>query len=147
MAAFRSGAARILVATDVAARGLDVQHVTAVINTSLGMSLENYVHRVGRCGRAGATGVATTFVVDGDQALVPPLVALLERSRQSVPPEMRDLARKVDADVARAAAGTARGQGCADNEEEDERAQMQISNREKQMARQNAKKMKEIKGR
>ena len=71
LAAFRSGATRILVATDVAARGLDVAHVTAVVNTSLGISVENYVHRVGRCGRAGATGVATTFVVDGDEANVP----------------------------------------------------------------------------
>ena len=147
MAAFRSGEARILVATDVAARGLDVRHVTAVINTSLGMSLENYVHRVGRCGRAGATGTATTFLVDGDEALVPSLVALLERSRQAVPPEMRDLVRKLEADAARNAKTEARAQnmGDDDDEEEDERTQMQIANREKQLARQKAKKSKEMK--
>ena len=50
----RAGRARkVVVATDVAARGLDVRHVSAVINTSLGISLENYVHRGGRCGRTG----------------------------------------------------------------------------------------------
>ena len=150
MAAFRSGAARVLVATDVAARGLDVRHVAAVINTSLGMSLENYVHRVGRCGRAGATGVATTFVVDGDEALVPPLVTLLERSRQSVPLAVRDLARKVEADVARMAAAAEAGTAAADEDDEDdeaaERTRMQIANREKQLAKHRARKNKETKG-
>ena len=145
MAAFRSGVARILVATDVAARGLDVRHVTAVINTSLGISLENYVHRVGRCGRAGAVGVATTFIVDGDEALAPPLVALLERSRQSVPPEMRELAQRVVSDV-RTAAGAVRAE-CDDEGEEMERLRLQVANREKQLARQRAKKSKEGKGR
>ena len=148
MAAFRTGAARVLVATDVAARGLDVRHVSAVINTSLGVSLENYVHRVGRCGRAGATGVATTFLVDGDEALTPPLVALLERSRQRVPPEVAELARKAEAEAARVASGPSRRAGLdGEDEEEDERTQAQTANREKQMARHRAHKSKELKGR
>ena len=66
---FRDGRVHVLVATDVAARGLDVSGITHVVNFSLGMSVDTYVHRVGRCGRAGRTGVAHTFVVDGDDHL------------------------------------------------------------------------------
>ena len=156
MAAFRSGEVRILVATDVAARGLDVRHVTAVINTSLGMSIENYVHRCGRCGRAGATGIATTFVMDGDDALVPPLVELLDRSRQTVPPELRSLVATLETHATRMASDAAKrsaggGNAQADDEEgggaEDERKQMQIANRAKQLAKQQAKRTKERKAR
>ena len=99
---------------------------------------------MGRCGRAGATGVATTFVVDGDEALVPPLAALLERSRQNVPPEMHELARKVVADAARAASRGAEAAGVSDEDEDEEkeRLRMRIANREKQLAKQREKKIK-----
>lgn len=59
---FRNGKRRILVATDVAARGLDVPHVKVVINWELPENPEDYVHRIGRTGRAGATGVACSFI-------------------------------------------------------------------------------------
>ncbi len=59
---FREGKLRVLVATDVAARGIDVQDVTHVINYSCPEDEKTYVHRIGRTGRAGATGVAVTFV-------------------------------------------------------------------------------------
>ncbi len=62
MARFREGKVRVLVATDVAARGIDVQDVTHVINYSCPEDENTYVHRIGRTGRAGATGVAITFV-------------------------------------------------------------------------------------
>ena len=62
MAKFRDGKVRVLVATDVAARGIDVSDVTHVINYSCPEDENTYVHRIGRTGRAGATGVAITFV-------------------------------------------------------------------------------------
>lgn len=62
MKRFREGDYRALIATDVAARGIDVSHVTHVINYALPRSLERYTHRIGRTGRAGAKGEAITFV-------------------------------------------------------------------------------------
>jgi len=62
MAAFRAGKKEILIATDVAARGIDVDDVTHVINHTVPDDPDNYLHRVGRTGRAGKTGIAVTFV-------------------------------------------------------------------------------------
>ncbi len=59
---FRTGKIRALIATDVAARGLDISHVTRVLNYSVPRTLETYLHRIGRTGRAGAKGTALTFV-------------------------------------------------------------------------------------
>ncbi len=65
--AFRNGKYRILVATDVAARGLDVPHIEHVINFDLPMQAEDYIHRIGRTGRAGAEGQALSFISPDDQ--------------------------------------------------------------------------------
>jgi ATP-dependent RNA helicase DeaD len=62
MGSFRKGRVHILVATDVAARGIDVRNIKAVVNYDLPESAENYKHRIGRTGRAGSTGLAFTFV-------------------------------------------------------------------------------------
>jgi ATP-dependent RNA helicase DeaD len=59
---FRTGKIRALIATDVAARGLDISHVTRVLNYAVPRTLETYLHRIGRTGRAGAKGTALTFV-------------------------------------------------------------------------------------
>lgn len=59
---FKNGRAKILVATDVAARGLDIKNVTHVINYDIPMNYEDYIHRVGRTGRANKMGIALTFV-------------------------------------------------------------------------------------
>ncbi|MGL4555153.1 MAG: DEAD/DEAH box helicase [Gemmataceae bacterium] len=67
MRLFRAGTASVLVATDVAARGLDIDHLTHVINYDLPDDPESYVHRVGRVGRAGREGVALTIAVPGQQ--------------------------------------------------------------------------------
>jgi superfamily II DNA/RNA helicase len=62
MSAFRTGEVKVLVATDVASRGLDVAHVTHVINFSVPQDIQDYTHRIGRTGRAGRAGTAITFV-------------------------------------------------------------------------------------
>jgi len=67
MSAFRTGEVKALVATDVASRGLDVQHVTHVINFSVPREVEDYTHRIGRTGRAGRTGTAITFITPADR--------------------------------------------------------------------------------
>ncbi|MEQ1778292.1 MAG: DEAD/DEAH box helicase, partial [Nitrosomonas sp.] len=64
----RSGGLRVLVATDVAARGIDIADITHVINFDLPKFAEDYVHRIGRTGRAGATGVAVSFASNRDSA-------------------------------------------------------------------------------
>jgi superfamily II DNA/RNA helicase len=64
----RSGNVRVLVATDVAARGIDVQTITHVINYDLPKVAEDYVHRIGRTGRAGATGIAISFAAPDDRS-------------------------------------------------------------------------------
>ena len=60
--AFKDNQSQILVATDVAARGLDIPNVTHVINFDIPANYEDYVHRIGRTGRADQTGIALTFV-------------------------------------------------------------------------------------
>jgi superfamily II DNA/RNA helicase len=64
---FRSGSSRVLVTTDLVARGIDIQHVNIVINFDISDNKENYVHRIGRCGRYGKKGVAINFVSTDDQ--------------------------------------------------------------------------------
>jgi ATP-dependent RNA helicase DeaD len=66
MTAFRSGDLRVLIATNVAARGLDIPEVTHVVNFDLPQNTEEYVHRIGRTGRAGRAGTAMTFVGEWD---------------------------------------------------------------------------------
>ena len=68
IASFRNKKYRILVATDVAARGLDIPHIEHVINYDLPQCAEDYVHRIGRTARAGATGSALSFITPGDRA-------------------------------------------------------------------------------
>ncbi len=66
----KKGQIKILVATDVAARGIDVQSITHIVNFDLPQTAEDYVHRIGRTGRAGANGIALSFVSGRDQLLV-----------------------------------------------------------------------------
>jgi len=66
MSTFRSGSSRVLITTDLVARGIDVQHVNIVINFDLPLNKENYLHRIGRGGRYGRKGVAINFVTQKD---------------------------------------------------------------------------------
>ncbi|KAL1819658.1 hypothetical protein DCAR_0415961 [Daucus carota subsp. sativus] len=83
---FKTGVRPILVATDVAARGLDVPHVTHVINYDLPKDIDDYVHRIGRTGRAGKSGLATAFFCDKNSHLAKSLVQLMQEAKQQVPP-------------------------------------------------------------
>jgi len=66
MATFRSGSTRVLITTDLLSRGIDVQHVSIVINFDLPANRESYLHRIGRSGRYGRKGVAINFVTARD---------------------------------------------------------------------------------
>ena len=86
LAMFRSGKTPILVATDVAARGLDIPNVTHVINFDLPNDIDDYVHRIGRTGRAGKKGLATAlFSREKDSGLAKALVETLAETNQEVP--------------------------------------------------------------
>lgn len=82
---FKSGHTPILVATDVAARGLDIPHVAHVVNFDLPNDIDDYVHRIGRTGRAGKTGLATAFFNDNNMSLARPLTDLMQEANQEVP--------------------------------------------------------------
>jgi ATP-dependent RNA helicase RhlE len=82
---FREGVARVLVATDIAARGIDVADIGHVINFDLPQVPEDYIHRIGRTGRAGATGTATSFVTSEDQDLWKDIAKLLKKTGSPVP--------------------------------------------------------------
>src|SRR4051812_16989589 len=79
LAAFKAGEVDLLVATDVAARGLDIKDVPAVFNFDVPFNAEDYVHRIGRTGRAGASGLAVTLVSPTDGRLMADLEKLLKR--------------------------------------------------------------------
>jgi ATP-dependent RNA helicase RhlE len=76
---FRSGHARVLVATDIAARGIDVEGVTHVINFELPHEPESYVHRIGRTARAGNSGVAVAFCDSQERKLLRDIEKLTRR--------------------------------------------------------------------
>jgi ATP-dependent RNA helicase RhlE len=82
LAAFKAGAVRALVATDIAARGIDVDAVTHVVNFDLPNVPESYVHRIGRTARAGADGVAISLVADDERGL---LKDIQKVTRQTIP--------------------------------------------------------------
>ncbi|KAL9662288.1 hypothetical protein QQ045_027121 [Rhodiola kirilowii] len=82
---FKSGKTPILVATDVAARGLDIPHVSHVVNFDLPNDVDDYVHRIGRTGRAGKSGLATAFFNENNISMAKPLADLMQESNQEVP--------------------------------------------------------------
>ncbi|KAI7871807.1 P-loop containing nucleoside triphosphate hydrolase protein [Spinellus fusiger] len=82
---FKSGRCPIMVATSVAARGLDIPNVMHVISFDLPNGIDDYVHRIGRTGRAGNTGLATTFFTRNNRHLGPKMIKLLSEANQEVP--------------------------------------------------------------
>ncbi|XP_074550802.1 DEAD-box helicase 3 X-linked a isoform X1 [Halichoeres trimaculatus] len=89
---FRSGRCPILVATAVAARGLDICNVKHVINFDLPSDIEEYVHRIGRTGRVGNLGLATSFFNDKNSNITKDLLDILVEAKQEVPSWLESLA-------------------------------------------------------
>ena len=94
LAEFKAGGADILVATDVAGRGLDIADVAVVINYDMASDIDRFTHRVGRTGRAGKTGLAVTFLTDEDAPVFEPLKAYLESTGQPVPHALAERIRE-----------------------------------------------------
>lgn len=89
---FRNGSNPILIATDVAARGLDVKDIKLVVNYDFPNDMENYVHRIGRTGRAGATGTAFSFFTSDKSRMAREFVTMLKEADQQVPQELEQMA-------------------------------------------------------
>ena len=83
----------MLLATDVASRGLDVKDITMVINFDMPTNIEDYVHRIGRTGRAGKQGVAHSFITRKELGLVQDLCKVLKRANQPISDELHDMRR------------------------------------------------------
>jgi ATP-dependent RNA helicase RhlE len=90
LAAFKAGEVDLLVATDVAARGLDIADLPAVFNFDVPFHAEDYVHRIGRTGRAGASGLAVTLVARDDLRLLGEIEKLLKKKIEVEPFELED---------------------------------------------------------
>ncbi|KAI9794152.1 MAG: RNA-dependent ATPase [Candelina submexicana] len=86
--AFKSGKVPLLVATDVAARGLDIPAVKLVINFTFPLTVEDYVHRIGRTGRAGKDGIAITLFTEHDKAQSGALINVMKAANQPIPDEL-----------------------------------------------------------
>ena len=90
LAAFKAGEVDVLVATDVAARGLDIVDLPGVFNFDVPFNAEDYVHRIGRTGRAGASGLAVTLVTRDDTRLIVDIEKLIKKKIEIEPFELED---------------------------------------------------------
>jgi len=124
---FKKGVCPIMIATSVAARGLDVKQLKLVINYDAPNHLEDYVHRAGRTGRAGNTGTAVTFVTEEQENCAPGIAKALEQSGQPVPERLNEMRKswkeKVKSGKAKDASGFG-GKGLERLDKEREAARM-----------------------
>jgi ATP-dependent RNA helicase DBP3 len=88
LSAFKDGSSPLMIATDVAARGLDIPDVEYVINLTFPLTIESYVHRIGRTGRGGKKGIAYTFFTPEDKAHSGELINVLKQANMNVPEEL-----------------------------------------------------------
>ncbi|KAF9586038.1 DEAD-box ATP-dependent RNA helicase [Lunasporangiospora selenospora] len=108
---FRTGRCPVMVATAVAARGLDIPNVTHVISYDLPTDIDDYVHRIGRTGRAGNTGIATAFFNRGNRGIVRELIDLLKEANQEIPEWLDSMARESSYGSGGGGRGRGRGRG------------------------------------
>lgn len=95
---FRNGHTPILVATAVAARGLDIPNVKHVINFDLPNDIEEYVHRIGRTGRVGNLGLATSFFNDKNRNIAGDLYELMVETKQDIPDFLKGAVKEINAE-------------------------------------------------
>lgn len=112
MESFKCGETPILVATDVAARGLDISNVGLVINYDMPKQMDDYVHRIGRTGRAGKRGQAIGFVNERCR-YCDELAELMRGANQEVPPWLAQLAKENSSNYANYKGGKGKGKGGA----------------------------------
>ena len=91
MREFRSGSSRVLITTDLLARGIDVQQVSLVINYDLPTQPENYLHRIGRSGRFGRKGVSINFVTTEDETMLRDIMRFYNTNIEELPENVADL--------------------------------------------------------
>merc|ERR1719218_525393 len=91
MREFRSGSSRVLISTDLLARGIDVQQVSLVINFDLPSNMENYLHRIGRSGRFGLKGVAINFVTNNDVRTMKDIEKFYHTQIEEMPMDIADM--------------------------------------------------------
>ncbi|XP_043506227.1 probable ATP-dependent RNA helicase DDX43 [Polistes fuscatus] len=91
-----NGTVRLLIATDLVSRGLDIKDITHVFNYDFPNDIEEYVHRVGRTGRAGKSGVSITLMTRNDWSHAKGLIAILEEAGQDVPYDLRSMADRYE---------------------------------------------------
>ena len=96
---FKSGLENILIATSVAARGLDVRNLVLVVNYDVPNHIEDYVHRVGRTGRAGRKGTAITFITEDEERYAPALMKALSEAGKTPPKKLKELAESYEKKV------------------------------------------------
>merc|ERR1719261_2448931 len=88
---FRLGSSRVLITTDLLARGIDVQQVTHVINYDLPLDPDNYLHRIGRSGRFGRKGVAINFICKEDEPMIQSIQRYYNTIIEEMPSNIMDL--------------------------------------------------------
>ncbi|MCU7495643.1 MAG: ATP-dependent RNA helicase RhlB [Ignavibacteria bacterium] len=126
---FKNGRIRVLVATDVASRGIHVEGISHVINYTLPQDPEDYVHRIGRTGRAGATGTSISFATEDDSFYIPAIEGFLGHSLHCIQPEEKLLQLPEELDTTateqttQAAPAEAGESGSMENKPQDNRPQ------------------------
>ncbi|KAH0898270.1 hypothetical protein HID58_047838 [Brassica napus] len=112
ISSFKAGKKDVLVATDIASKGLDFPDIQHVINYDMPAEIENYVHRIGRTGRCGKTGIATTFInKNQSETTLLDLKHLLQEAKQRIPPVLAEL--KDPMEEAETIANASGVKGCA----------------------------------
>lgn len=87
----------VLIATDVASRGIDIEDITHVVNYDFPRNIEEYVHRVGRTGRAGRSGISLSFFTRSDWGSAAELIKILDEAEQEVPDELQEMQKRFKA--------------------------------------------------